>query len=72
MFLVFFGKVYFLTFVENQNDMKKQIVFGVEMTSFEEMIFSKYLSNNGIAMNTLLPEMRTEVTREWLKNNRNA
>ena len=52
--------------------MKKQIVFGVEMTSFEEMIFSKYLSNNGIAMNTLLPEMRTEVTREWLKNNRNA
>ena len=72
MFWVFFGKVYFLTFVENQNDMKKQIVFGVEMTSFEEMIFSKYLSNNGIAMNTLLPEMRTEVTREWLKNNRNA
>ena len=52
--------------------MKKQIVFGVEMTSFEEMIFSKYLSNAGIAMNTFLPQKRTEITEDWLKKHRNS
>lgn len=51
--------------------MKRVILFGVEMTSFEEMIFSKYLSNTGIAMNTLLPEKRTEVTRKWLTSHQN-
>lgn len=52
--------------------MKNVILFGVEMTSFEEMIFSKHLSNAGIAMNTLLPQKRTEITETWLKNYRNS
>ena len=52
--------------------MKNVILFGIEMTSFEEMIFSKYLSNNGIAMNTFLPQKRTEITEAWLKKYRNS
>ena len=59
--------------MSTQTIWKKQIVFGVEMTSFEEMIFSKYLSNNGIAMNTLHPEQRTNIVKEWvLKHRSNA
>jgi len=46
--------------------MKKSIVFGVEMTSLEEMMFSKHLANSGIAMNTLFPEQRVELTRQWV------
>jgi len=51
--------------------MKRVVLFGVEMTSLEEMIFSKYLSRCSIAMNTLLAEKRTEVTRKWLISHRN-
>ena len=51
--------------------MKKEIVYGVEMTSLENMIFSKYVSNNNIAMNTKTINERTEITLNWLKNERN-
>ena len=52
--------------------MKNSIVFGVEMTSLEEMMFCKYLSNNGIAMNTIYPEQRTELVNQWVLKHRNA
>lgn len=67
--MVLEGIFYFLAFVENQN-MKKSIVFGVEMTSLEEMMFGKHLSNNGIAMNTLYPIQRTELTKQWIEKYR--
>lgn len=48
--------------------MKNVIVYGVEMTSFQEMIFQKYISNAGIAMNTKFIEQRAAITKEWLKS----
>lgn len=51
--------------------MKKSIVFGVEITFLEEMMFSRYLSNNGVAMNTLYPEQRTELVNQWVLKHRN-
>lgn len=50
--------------------MKTEIVYGVEMTEIENMIFSKFLSNNGIAMNTMTESQRTECTQLWLNQNR--
>jgi hypothetical protein len=50
--------------------MKTVTVFEVEMTSLEEMMFSKYLSNNGIAMNTLYPEQRANLTSIWIEKYR--
>ena len=41
-------------------------VYGIEMTSLQEIMFSKYLSNNGIAMNTKTKEERTKIVLEWL------
>ena len=49
--------------------MKKLKVYGVEMSELENMMFSKYVSNNGIAMNTHTEAERTITTQEWLNNN---
>lgn len=53
--------------------MKKQLVYGVQMTSLENMMFSKYMSNNNIAMNTHTDAERTEIAQMWInfirKNN---
>lgn len=46
--------------------MKKLNAYGVEMTELENMMFSKYVSNNNIAMNTLTESERTKLTQEWL------
>jgi len=50
--------------------MKIVTVFGVEMTSLEEMMFAKHISNNGIAMNTFYPEQRTNLTSVWIEKYR--
>lgn len=44
-------------------------VYGVEMTSLQNMLFSKYIANNGIAMNTKTKEQRKEIAEYWLENN---
>ena len=49
--------------------MKTETVYGVKMSGLENMIFSKYLSNNNIAMNTVSSDERTKITREWLDKN---
>ena len=45
---------------------KKLNVYGVEMSEIENMMFSKYVNNNNIAMNTLTEAERKEVTENWL------
>ena len=47
--------------------MRRYNVFGIKLTSLQNMWFSKYLDNEGIAMNTLQPKERTEVVENWLK-----
>lgn len=47
-------------------------VYGVKLTSMQEMQFSKYLSNKGIAMNTLQPKERTNIVKTWLAYTRTA
>lgn len=42
-------------------------VYGVQMTSVEEMIFSKYRNNQGIAMNTKTEQERKQIALAWLK-----
>jgi len=49
--------------------MKKLKVYEVEMSELENMMFSKYVSNNNIAMNTLAKAERTKLTQEWMDNN---
>ncbi len=51
--------------------MKTQNVYGVEMTELENMIFSKWVSNNGIAMNTKTIEERRKITSDWLSSEQN-
>jgi hypothetical protein len=46
--------------------MKRLNVYGVKMSELENMMFSKYVSNNSIAMNTLPEPERTKITQEWL------
>lgn len=46
--------------------MIKLNVYGVKMTELENMKFSKYISNNNIAMNTQTETERTEIAQEWL------
>lgn len=48
--------------------MKTETVYGVKMSGLENMIFSKYLSNNNIAMNTVGADERTRITWEWLNS----
>jgi hypothetical protein len=45
---------------------KKKTVYGVEMTSLQEMQFAKYRDNKGIAMNTLTEIERFELTKNWV------
>ncbi|MEC7753823.1 MAG: hypothetical protein VYB44_07320 [Bacteroidota bacterium] len=47
---------------------KKETVYGVEMTSIEEMQFAKFRNNKGIAMNTLTQAERTELVKSWLRS----
>ena len=46
--------------------MKKLIIYGVEMTELENMQFSKWISNNVIAMNTKTEDERYEIALAWL------
>lgn len=48
--------------------MKTNTVYGVEMTSLENMAFSKFIANNNIAMNTKTADERERLTAEWLEN----
>lgn len=48
--------------------MKKEIIYGVQMTSLENMMFSKWISNNGIAMNTKTEDERKQFTINWLND----
>ncbi len=43
-----------------------EIVYGVKMTSLQNMMFSKYIANNSIAMNTKSEQERKELTQNWL------
>jgi len=52
--------------------MKTETVYGVQMTSLQNMMFSKYVSNNNIAMNTHTEAERTRITQEWLDNNKSS
>lgn len=47
--------------------MKTKNVYNVEMTSIQEMLFSKHIRNNGIAMNTKTAKEREDFTIKWLK-----
>lgn len=49
--------------------MKKLDVYGVEMTELENMMFSKWISNEGIAMNTKTEIERKEIALNWLTEN---
>lgn len=49
--------------------MKKYLVYGIEMTSIQNMMFSKYVNDNNISMNTKTEKERMEITADWLKNN---
>lgn len=49
--------------------MKKTIVYGIEMSFIEEMKFFKFLSNEGIAMNTKTKEERQQIAKGWLHKN---
>lgn len=46
--------------------MKKTLVYGVELTSLQEMKFSKWRDNNHIAMNTRTAPERTAIVQNWL------
>lgn len=51
--------------------MKIVDVYGIEMTSIEEMKFSQYLDKSDLpAMNTLTKEERLETAKKWLDNHR--
>lgn len=44
-------------------------VYGIDMSVMQEIRFSKYLSNNSIAMNTKTKQERKEIAEKWLQNN---
>jgi len=46
--------------------MKYVDVYGVKLTPIENMKFSKYCSNNGLAMNTKTVDERKELVIKWL------
>lgn len=48
--------------------MKTQLVYGVLMTSLENMMFSKWMNNNNVAMNTHTEAERTEIAQAWLNS----
>lgn len=46
--------------------MKTTEVYGIKMSALEELIFSKYIATNGIAMNTKTKEERLIIASNWL------
>jgi len=48
--------------------MKTYFVYGVKMTSLQELIFSKHINNCNIAMNTKTAEERREIAEKWLQS----
>jgi len=51
------------------NNIKTKNVFGVELTSIQNMKFSQYLQKTEVpSMNTLTKEERYELTKQWLNN----
>lgn len=42
-------------------------VYGLKMSSLEEMMFSKYIRENGIAMNTKTADERLAIALDWLE-----
>lgn len=48
--------------------MKTYFVYGVKMTSLQELIFSKHINNCNIAMNTKTAEERLEIAKKWLES----
>jgi len=57
---------------EQRNESKKINVYGVEMSSFQEMKFAKYIDSKGISMNTLNKKERFNLADKWLKSNFNV
>lgn len=47
--------------------MNKVLVYGVYLTSLQEMKFAKFRDQNGIAMNTKSKEERVKIVLDWLK-----
>ncbi len=45
--------------------MKKLLTYGVELTAIEEMKFKKFISNSGIAPNTMTEEGRKKLVENW-------
>jgi hypothetical protein len=43
-------------------------VYGQQMTSYEDMCFSMYVDKHCEPMNTLYPEQRAKIAKEWLIN----
>lgn len=69
MFWVFVMWILILNIeVQKQTIMKIYVVYGVEMTSLQELIFSKYINNCNIAMNTKTAKERLEIAKKWLKS----
>lgn len=43
-------------------------VYGIKMSSIEEMRFAKWRQENNVAMNTKKADERLAITLEWLEN----
>jgi len=41
-------------------------VFGITMTSHNQMMFDKWIASKGIAMNTKTKQERTDIVKEFL------
>ena len=52
------------------NNMKKVNVYGIYMTTLEQMRFYKYLDIERIAMNTYSKIDRQQITQNWLNHGR--
>lgn len=51
------------------NKIKTKNVFGVELTSIQNMKFSQYLQRPEVpSMNTLTKQQRFELVKKWLEN----
>lgn len=50
--------------------MKTTDVYGVSMTSLQEIIFMKWLNTKGISMNTKTKEERLILATDWLFDNK--
>ncbi len=67
-FLFFLGAYPYPFKNTNLKRMKTETYYGVEFTSLEGMLFSKYLQNESIAMNTKTAKERTKIAKDWLDN----